>query len=162
MTPKSLLRHPRCVSSLQELAEGRFEPVLDDAAVDPARVRRVVLVSGKLYYDLLQGARGREDADDVALVRLEQLYPFPAAELAARPRPLPAAAEIWSGRRRSRATWAPGASCASSFLDGDVADAARPPAALRRAASTSAQPAPGSHKVHVREQEAIVREALGS
>jgi 2-oxoglutarate dehydrogenase E1 component len=81
MTPKSMLRHPRCVSPLQSLAEGRFEEVLDDGAVDPARVRRVVLSTGKLYYDLL---KGREDgrADGVALVRLEQLYPFPAAALA--------------------------------------------------------------------------------
>src|SRR5260370_8901325 len=79
-TPKSLLRHPRCVSGLQELAEGRFEPVLDDAAASPARVRRIVMVSGKLYYDLLK-AREDQKKDDVALVRLEQFYPFPAAEL---------------------------------------------------------------------------------
>jgi 2-oxoglutarate dehydrogenase E1 component len=79
---------PRCVSPLQSLAEGRFEELLDDAAVDPARVSRVVLTSGKLYYDLL---KGREDrgSDGVALVRLEQLYPFPAG--CARPRagPIP-------------------------------------------------------------------------
>src|SRR5262249_12588772 len=79
-TPKSLLRHPRCVSSLQELAEGRFEPVLDDGGVNPSRVRRVVMAAGKLYYDLLK-AREDQKRDDVALVRLEQFYPFPAAEL---------------------------------------------------------------------------------
>src|SRR5207237_1462410 len=80
-TPKSLLRHPRCVSSLQELAEGRFEPVLDDPAANPSRVRRIVLVSGKLYFDLLK-AREDQRKDEVALVRREQLYPFPAAALA--------------------------------------------------------------------------------
>jgi 2-oxoglutarate dehydrogenase E1 component len=79
-TPKSLLRHPACLSSLGELAEERFQPVLDDPAVEPARVQRVVLVSGKLYFDLLK-AREEQRAGHVALVRVEQLYPFPSVEL---------------------------------------------------------------------------------
>ena len=54
-TPKSLLRHPRCVSTLGELAEGAFQPVLDDPTADPGRVSRVVLTSGKLYFDLEKG-----------------------------------------------------------------------------------------------------------
>ena len=80
-TPKSLLRHPRCLSPLEELADGGFLPVLDERA-DPARVRRVVLSTGKVYYDLLK-AREEARLDDVALVRLELLYPFPTPALAA-------------------------------------------------------------------------------
>ena len=76
MTPKSLLRHPQSVSSLEDLTNGRFQCVIDDASVDPKKVKRVVLCSGKVYYDLL---KGREEAglSTVALVRVEQLYPFP-------------------------------------------------------------------------------------
>jgi 2-oxoglutarate dehydrogenase E1 component len=58
-TPKSLLRHPRCVSTLEDLATGRFEAVLGDLAADPSRVRRVVVISGKIYYDLLKGREER-------------------------------------------------------------------------------------------------------
>lgn len=79
-TPKSLLRHPKCVSTLDELVEGRFREVIDDPDVDIKEVRRLVFCSGKIYYDLL--ARKEEfQARDVALVRLEQLHPFPSAQV---------------------------------------------------------------------------------
>ncbi|HTK99325.1 MAG TPA: 2-oxoglutarate dehydrogenase E1 component [Pseudomonadales bacterium] len=81
-TPKSLLRHKLAISTLEDLADGTFLPVI--AEIDPmdaARVSRVVLCSGKVYYDLLE--RRRDDhVEDVAIVRLEQLYPFPEHELA--------------------------------------------------------------------------------
>ena len=73
-TPKSLLRHPRAVSTLQEFTTGGFIEIVDDA-VDPANVTRVVFCSGKVYYDLL-AAREERKAEHVALVRVEQLYPF--------------------------------------------------------------------------------------
>jgi 2-oxoglutarate dehydrogenase E1 component len=92
MTPKSLLRHRAAVSALRELTEGTFHPVLDDVArsgapeagviVDPRGVKRVILCSGKIYYALLAGRRERA-TDSIALVRLEQLYPFPWQELTA-------------------------------------------------------------------------------
>jgi 2-oxoglutarate dehydrogenase E1 component len=84
LTPKSLLRHPRAVSRLPDLAGGRFEVVLDDPrAIDsPDSIRRVALCSGKVYYDLVAG-REHEESRDVALVRVEQLYPFPGDELGA-------------------------------------------------------------------------------
>ena len=75
-TPKSLLRHPKCVSSIDELAKGRFQEVIDDAEMDKKKVRRVVLCTGKLYYDML-AKREEDQRTDVALVRMEQLYPFP-------------------------------------------------------------------------------------
>jgi 2-oxoglutarate dehydrogenase E1 component len=83
MTPKSLLRHKLAVSSLEELCDGSFQTVLPEVeSLDPDKVRRVVLCSGKVYYDLLQQRRD-DEVDDVAIVRIEQLYPFPEEELAA-------------------------------------------------------------------------------
>ncbi|HUP92643.1 MAG TPA: 2-oxoglutarate dehydrogenase E1 component, partial [Solimonas sp.] len=77
MTPKSLLRHPLSASSLDDLAKGRFQPVIQESeALDPAKVGRIVLCAGKVYFDLLQ-ARQKEKLENVALVRVEQLYPFP-------------------------------------------------------------------------------------
>ncbi len=82
MTPKSLLRHKLAVSSLDELANGEFQHLIPDHAADPKKVKRVVLCSGKVYYDLLEDVQKRGQ-DDVALVRVEQLYPFPREALAA-------------------------------------------------------------------------------
>ncbi|MBN2480215.1 MAG: 2-oxoglutarate dehydrogenase E1 component [Bacteroidales bacterium] len=75
-TPKSLLRHPGCISQLDELAEGRFQEVIEDHNVDHEEVRRLVFCTGKIYYDL---ASRKEEllAKDVAIVRIEQLHPFP-------------------------------------------------------------------------------------
>jgi 2-oxoglutarate dehydrogenase E1 component len=81
-TPKSLLRHPLCSSSLHDLANDRFHEVIDDPDVDIKEVRRLVFCSGKIYYDLL--ARKSEfEARDVALVRIEQLHPFPTKQVEA-------------------------------------------------------------------------------
>jgi 2-oxoglutarate dehydrogenase E1 component len=83
-TPKSLLRHPRAVSPVAELAEGGFRRVLDDdrAREHAGEVTRVLLCTGKVYYDLL-GSEQRESSPNVAIVRVEQLYPFPEEDLAA-------------------------------------------------------------------------------
>ncbi len=77
MSPKSLLRHPLAVSSLDELANGTFLPAIGEIdELDPQAVKRVVMCSGKVYYDLLEQRR-KNDQKDVAIVRIEQLYPFP-------------------------------------------------------------------------------------
>jgi len=79
-TPKSLLRHSKCISTLDELVNGRFKEVIDDHDVDVKEVRRLVFCSGKIYYDLL--ARKEEfNARDIALVRIEQLHPFPTSQV---------------------------------------------------------------------------------
>jgi multifunctional 2-oxoglutarate metabolism enzyme len=80
MTPKSLLRLPQATSRLEDLAEGRFRPVLPDPGVDPERVTRLALCSGKIYYDLA-GHASRAEHPDVAIGRVELLYPFPQAEI---------------------------------------------------------------------------------
>jgi 2-oxoglutarate dehydrogenase E1 component len=80
MTPKSLLRHELSVSSLAELSHSGFANVIDEIdAIDPAQTQRVVFCSGKVYFDLLQ-ARRQSNQRDVAIVRIEQLYPFPVEE----------------------------------------------------------------------------------
>jgi len=95
MTPKSLLRHPRCVSQLSELTSGSWQRVLTDTTVDPAAVTRIVLCSGKIYFDL--EARRRDlNNSNVALVRVEQLYPLTSAQLAEALAPFPAdAPAVW-------------------------------------------------------------------
>ena len=78
MTPKSLLRHPLSVSRLEDLASGSFHTVIDEIdEINPQAVKRIVLCSGKVYFDLLK-ARREAKVETVAIVRLEQLYPFPS------------------------------------------------------------------------------------
>ncbi len=79
-TPKSLLRHPAVVSPLEELGNGSFQRIYDDDEVDVKEVRRLVFCSGKIYYDLLQKKK-ELNARDVALIRLEELHPFPKEEV---------------------------------------------------------------------------------
>jgi len=77
MTPKSLLRLPEAVSSLDDLASGEFQKVIPDPAADPKKVKRVLLCTGKIYYELAK-ARAEQKREDVAIMRLEQLYPLRA------------------------------------------------------------------------------------
>ena len=79
-TPKSLLRHPLCVSSVQDLAQGNFQELIDDVNVEAKTVKKVVFCTGKLYYELLK-AQQDKGATDTALVRLEQLYPLPTNKI---------------------------------------------------------------------------------
>ncbi|MGQ0530661.1 MAG: 2-oxoglutarate dehydrogenase E1 component [Panacagrimonas sp.] len=94
MTPKSLLRHPLSVSSLDELTKGRFQPLIQETEkLDKNKVRRIVFCSGKVYFDLVQ-ARAKEKLADVALVRIEQLYPFPREDYEAALAMFPKATEV--------------------------------------------------------------------
>ncbi|HBX54873.1 MAG TPA: 2-oxoglutarate dehydrogenase E1 component [Pseudomonas sp.] len=82
LTPKSLLRHKLAISTLEDLAEGSFQTVIPEIdTLDPKKVERVILCSGKVYYDLLEKRRS-EGREDIAIVRIEQLYPFPEDDLA--------------------------------------------------------------------------------
>jgi 2-oxoglutarate dehydrogenase E1 component len=154
-TPKSLLRHAQAVSRLEELTTGGFQMVLDDAAVEPGRVARLILCSGKLYYELA-AARAQRKADDVAIVRVEQLYPFPADELS----------EILS--RYARATevvWAqeePRNMGAWRFMRERLFPLLEPSGRTVTYAGRpeSASPATGSHKRHLIEQAAVIEDAL--
>jgi len=79
-TPKSLLRHPECISDLKTLAEGRFQPVVDDDKALAEKVKRIIFCSGKVYYDL-NAYKTEKKQNDVAIVRIELLYPFPEKEI---------------------------------------------------------------------------------
>ena len=121
MTPKSLLRHKLAVSALADMQEGtRFLPVIDetDPIGAPAKVRRVVLCSGKVYYDLLAERRER-DLQDVAILRVEQIYPFPAEALAKALSPYKNAEIIWCQEEPENAgSW--------SFVDRRIAELSSP------------------------------------
>jgi 2-oxoglutarate dehydrogenase E1 component len=153
MSPKSLLRHAQAVSSLEELAEGRFRPVIADAVEDPGETTRVVLCSGKLYFELA-AAREAQGARHVALVRLEQLYPLAVDEiLAAIGRHRPGVEIVWAQEEPSNmGAW--------DYVDARLAPSLPSPPLLV-ARSPSASPASGSATRHKLEQEQLVREALG-
>lgn len=157
MTPKSLLRHKQCVSQLAEFSSGTFQRVIDDVAVaDPAAVGRVVLCTGKIYYDLVAACGERNDRADVALLRVEELYPFPATELQAAFARYPAAKQFYWVQEESQnmGAW--------TFIQPHLQ-------ALLPAHSTldyvgrdeAASPATGSGLLHETEQREIVEQALG-
>jgi 2-oxoglutarate dehydrogenase E1 component len=154
MTPKSLLRHPRSVSSLEDLARGRFRRVIADNR--PARrINRVLLCSGKIFFELDE-QRDRLKRDDVAIVRLEQFYPLPDAVLRA---------ALRKYRDGTRAYWVqeePENMGAWRYLRmrfGERLPGGLPFAGLWRPASAS--PATGSATVHRKEQAALLAEAFG-
>jgi 2-oxoglutarate dehydrogenase E1 component len=80
ISPKSLLRSPNAVSSLDDLTDGSFDCVIDDKIKEPNKVKKAIMCSGKVFYELLQ-KRDEEKRDDIALIRIEQLYPFPYDDL---------------------------------------------------------------------------------
>ncbi len=157
MTPKSLLRHRLSSSPLAELKTGRFQLVLPEVdALDPAGVRRVVFCSGKVYFDLLE-ARRAKGATDVALVRIEQLYPFPTAEYAAILASYPEAREIvWCQEEpQNQGAWYQIRHQLQRPLQGDQ----QVFYAGRRGA---AAPAPGIFQMHVQQQQTLVETALSA
>ncbi len=81
-TPKSLLRHPRCISPVGLLSDGKFQELIDDEQADPLSVTKILFCSGKVYYDLLE-EKERLKREDVAIVRIEQLYPLPHVQIKA-------------------------------------------------------------------------------
>jgi 2-oxoglutarate dehydrogenase E1 component len=156
MTPKGLLRLKQAASALSELAESSFRPVLGDAAVEPDRVRRLVLCSGKVYYDLV-GHESRGQADWIAVGRLEQLYPFPVAEAAELVRSFPRLEElVWVQEEpQNMGPWR----AIRHRLEEALSEGVR----LRYVGRPwRASPSEGYPTAHLREQDRIVREALSA
>ncbi|MBE8613964.1 2-oxoglutarate dehydrogenase E1 component [Morganella morganii] len=155
MSPKSLLRHPLAVSSLEELAEGHFEAVIGEADdLNPADVKRVVLCSGKVYYDLLEQRR-KNNQTDVAIIRIEQLYPFPHEDIHAILAPFSHVKDfVWCQEEPlNQGAWY---CCQHNFRDAVPAGAA-----LRYAGRpASASPAVGYTSVHQQQQQELVNDAL--
>jgi len=157
MTPKGLLRLKPSSSRLDELARGRFQPVIDDSGVDPERVERLVLCSGKVYYDIV-GHELRQGAHTVAVARIEQLYPFPSVAVAETLRRYPRLREVvWAQEEpQNMGPW--------RSIRHRLEEAARETTAegvhyLGR--SWKASPSEGYPTAHQREQDRIVRVALG-
>jgi 2-oxoglutarate dehydrogenase E1 component len=153
MTPKSLLRHRECESSLEELAKGRFELLIPDAEIEPKNASRVVLCSGKIYYDLLDRRRELEGPVP-ALIRLEEFYPLPVEEMRAEFEKFgPDVNVVWvqeepenmGAWRFLRVHWD------KHFGDIPLSCIARP---------ASASPASGSKTAHDREQKQLIERAL--
>lgn len=150
MTPKGLLRHPEAVSPLEELAEGRFQKVMGEKVKG---ARKVLLTSGKVYYELL--AKRRElGAEDVAILRLELLYPFPEEELKEALAPYPKKTPVIFVQEEpvnQGAWWYLQARFCGELFGHPLRVVARP---------ESPSPAVGSSKVHKKEQEALLEEAF--
>jgi 2-oxoglutarate dehydrogenase E1 component len=152
MTPKSLLRHADAVSSLEELADGRFHEVLGDVgdAARDARIEQAIVCSGKVYFDLLERRRAQA-VEHVAIIRLEQLYPFPAAALAAELARYPKLRQlVWCQEEpRNQGAW--------KVIEEDLRAALPAAAALHDACrEASASTAPGYASLHLEQQARVV------
>lgn len=160
MTPKSLLRHKNAVSKLPEFGPNTsFHRVLwdDRLGLDEKRIRRIVLCSGKVYYDLLQEAEAREQ-DQVYIMRVEQLYPFPHKALAAELARFPGAEIVWCQEEpKNMGAWTHVMPEIESVMESLGSKQARVRYVGRPAA---ASPATGLFKRHVKEQNKLVNEAL--
>ncbi|CAJ2376946.1 MAG: subunit of E1(0) component of 2-oxoglutarate dehydrogenase [Arenicellales bacterium IbO2] len=155
MTPKSLLRHKLAVSPVEELSGGKFHIVLGETEkLDPKKVTRLILCSGKVYYDLLEERRRRK-ITDAAIVRLEQLHPFPKLDLAKEMKRYPAVADIvWCQEEpKNQGAWYQ----IDHFLRAS-AGAKQSVRYVGREASPS--PAVGYHKLHLEQQRRLVEQAF--
>jgi 2-oxoglutarate dehydrogenase E1 component len=162
MTPKSLLRHPRAVSSLGDLTVGHFKRVLPDSGVvgdtpiDPGQVSRVLLCSGKIYYEL-EERREREGRTDVAIVRLEQLYPMTAEDLRKTLEPYPEGCPVvWVQEEpENQGAW-PWLQTQAKFHQNVLG---KHPflGVFRRASAVPATGSPGAHRM---EQELLLEQAF--
>ncbi|PSQ97580.1 MAG: multifunctional oxoglutarate decarboxylase/oxoglutarate dehydrogenase thiamine pyrophosphate-binding subunit/dihydrolipoyllysine-residue succinyltransferase subunit [Bacteroidetes bacterium SW_9_63_38] len=159
MTPKSLLRHPKCVSTPQELVDGGVEEVIP-AETDPADTTRHILCSGKVYYDLVTALEDGDRRDEIAITRLEQFYPLPEAELKAElERYADVDETVWVQEEpRNMGAWTFVESRLDSLLDDVHGHCEHRIQYVGR--PSSASPATGSAKVHDREQELLVRDAI--
>ncbi|MFB9122090.1 2-oxoglutarate dehydrogenase E1 component [Paraburkholderia dipogonis] len=158
MTPKSLLRHPEAVSTLDDLATGAFREILVDTQAEASRassVERVIVSSGKVYFDLLEHRRTSGVAD-TPLIRVEQLYPFPSRQLAAEFARYPnLKTVVWCQEEsRNQGAW--------SFVEPQLREIVPSAAQLRYAGpAASASTAPGYHAVHAARQAALISSAFG-
>lgn len=160
MTPKSLLRHPMAVSRADDLTGGRFFPVLADPVTTPSKVDRVILCSGKVYYELLTEKNSRPDADRFSIVRIEELHPWPTADLKSILIQFPQAEIVWAQEEpRNQGAWTYVHGMWSGGLDlfQDQVGGRKIRYVGRK---ISAVPSIGSHKAHVKTQSELVKAAF--
>ncbi len=149
MSPKSLLRHPQCISHVSEFTSSGFKEIIDDSFIaDPLKVKRVLFCSGKIYYDLL-GKKQKDNRTDIAIVRLEQLYPLPYKQLDSIVNKYKLAQYVWVQEEPANmGAWVYLLSCYKSIKWGMISR------------KSSASPASGYNKTHVKEQEEIINKAF--
>ena len=159
MTPKSLLRHKEAVSQLEELSGGVFQTVIDETdAIDPTAVKRVVMCSGKVFYDL-RSARRERDIEDIAIIRIEQMYPFPRFDLQSVLAQYPNLEDaVWVQEEpKNQGSWYAMQSRLSTVVQREKVDVY-----LRYVGrEPSASAAAGYSALHLHEQKAFIDEALG-
>jgi 2-oxoglutarate dehydrogenase E1 component len=160
MSPKSLLRHKQAVSTMEELAEGSFQTVIGetDQLADNTQVKRAVLCSGKVYYDLYN-KREAEELENIAIIRLEQLYPFPADALSAELANYPNLETlVWcQDEPQNQGAW-----YSSQHHMRRVLSAQSATAYLEYAGrEASASPAAGYMALHLAQQNKLINDALG-
>jgi 2-oxoglutarate dehydrogenase E1 component len=158
-TPKSLLRHREAVSTLEQLADGRFATVIPetDPVVDNFKVRRAVLCSGKVYYELLE-MRRQQQVNDIAIIRLEQLYPFPEQELKAALSAYPSLAEVvWCQEEpMNQGAWY----CSQHHMRRVLQELPSRIYLEYAGRDGSASPAAGYTALHLEQQDKLLRQAL--
>lgn len=157
MTPKSLLRDPLCVSPTAEFEKGRFHEILDDVTVKKkSDIERVIACSGKVYYDLIKARAENKDLSNVPIVRVEQQYPFPYAQVETLLQSYPKVSEIiWTQEEpQNMGSW--------NFVRGRLLEVLKPGQKLSYVGrKNSGTPAEGSGKAHEAEQKRIIQESLG-
>ncbi len=153
-TPKSLLRHPLAVSKIEELTQGTFENVLGEIDQLSSDIKRVILCSGKVFYDLLTKRR-EQKIDNIALIRIEQLYPYPLDEIKEKIKQYQGVKDfIWCQEEpKNQGAWY----CSKHNFEDSIPKGATLRFCGRKAA---AAPAVGSISVHKEEQETLVANAL--
>ncbi|MDQ5939701.1 MAG: 2-oxoglutarate dehydrogenase component [Pseudomonadota bacterium] len=154
MTPKSLLRHKLAVSTLEELTQGEFHPILGENEVDDNAVTRLVFCAGKVYYDLLE-ARREANLSHVAIARIEQFYPFPERLFKAEIARYPNLNEfVWCQEEpKNQGAWY---NTSHHFIDSMPAEIK----VVYAGREASAAPAVGNFRVHLEQQKAVVKAAL--
>ncbi|NKF50612.1 2-oxoglutarate dehydrogenase E1 component [Shewanella sp. WXL01] len=155
MSPKSLLRHPLAVSSMEELADGQFHNVIGETDdLDPKQVDRVVFCSGKVYFELLEKRR-KQEINNIAIVRIEQLYPFPEAEMKQVLEQYQHVKDfVWCQEEpQNQGAWY----CSQHHFWANIPAGAQLTYAGREA---SAAPACGYPGLHLRQQESLLNSAL--
>ena len=161
MTPKSLLRHPQAVCSAEDLSDRPYQPFIP-AETDPGTAARLVLCSGKVYYDLTNAREELDQPERVAIARLEQFYPFPEDAVRAEFTRFQAAEEIFwlQEEPANMGAWTFLRPLMNEILENLTGDCSKRIRYVGRKAAAS--PATGSATVHAAEQEAILKQALGS
>lgn len=152
MSPKSLLRNPLAVSRIEDFTRGHFEEIIDDPRLDePKKAKRLILCSGKVYYDL-HSYRVANDLDDVAIVRIEQLYPLHKDKLASLARTYAKTRLVWAQEEsQNNGPWSFIAPQLEEIFGRKAAYAGR---------DASASPAVGALSLHKRELNALIKDAF--